>query len=248
MVLIKCYIFKSLIEQGKSGFDSCDRLSNLTQIGFKSSIFQPCDLAIWSMTSNNFTAPLPRYIKLCASYQTPRWIRTAVAVRKRSTRVKIGDFLPRVTLKFNGWPWKIIGILFYVTLSFVHHFKAIGEFKLKLQSGNAQFGPKWAIFFAPCDLKIWWITLKNNRAPLLRGFKLCASFHNHRWIQIKFTDRKRSIRVKMGDLLSRVTFKFDGWLWKTTGHLFFIASSFLHNFITIGEFKLKLRSRNAQFG
>ena len=29
-------------QQGKSeGFDSCDRPSNLTQIGFKSSIFQP---------------------------------------------------------------------------------------------------------------------------------------------------------------------------------------------------------------
>ena len=29
-------------EQGKSeGFDSCDQPSNLTQIGFKSSIFQP---------------------------------------------------------------------------------------------------------------------------------------------------------------------------------------------------------------
>ena len=30
------------IKQGKSeGFDSCDRPSNLTQIGFESSIFQP---------------------------------------------------------------------------------------------------------------------------------------------------------------------------------------------------------------
>ena len=136
-------------KQGKSeGFDSCNRPSNLTQIGFKSSIFQPCDLEIWLMTSKNYRAPLLHYIKLCALSQTPRWIRTAVAVRKHSIRVKIGDFLPHVTLKFNGWPWKTIGILFYVTLSFVHHFEAIGEFKLKLQSGNAQFGPKWA-FFCP---------------------------------------------------------------------------------------------------
>ena len=29
--------------------------------------------------------------------------------------------------------------LFYTTSSFVHHFKSIGEFKLELQSGNAQF-------------------------------------------------------------------------------------------------------------
>ena len=135
------------IEQGKSeGFDSCERPSNLTQIGFKSSIFQPCVLDIWLMTSKNYRAPLLHYVKLCASSQSPRWIRTAVAVRKRSIRVKIDDCLPRVTLKFNGWPWKTMGIPFYLTLSFVHHCKAIGEFKLKLQSGNAQLGPKWAIF------------------------------------------------------------------------------------------------------
>ena len=33
---------KLQLQQGKSeGFDSCDRPSNLTQTGFKSSIFQP---------------------------------------------------------------------------------------------------------------------------------------------------------------------------------------------------------------
>ena len=50
------------------------------------------------------------------------------------------QFLSRVTLKFDGWPWKTIQHLFHATLSFVHHFKAISEFKLELQSGNAQFG------------------------------------------------------------------------------------------------------------
>ena len=146
-----CWLFYqsiwSHVKQGKSeGFDSCDRPSNLTQIGFKSLFFQPCDHKIWLVTSKNYRAPLLHYIKFCASSQTPWWIRTAVAVRKQSIRVKISAFLPRVTLKFNGWPWKTIGILFYVTLSFVHHFTTIGQFKLKLQSGNAQFGPKWAIF------------------------------------------------------------------------------------------------------
>ena len=33
---------------------------------------------------------------------------------------------------------KKIGHLFYATLSFVHNFMAIGEFKLELQSGNNQ--------------------------------------------------------------------------------------------------------------
>ena len=69
-------------------------------------------------------------------------------------------------------------------------------------------------FFSPCDLEIWWMTSKNYRAPLLCCFKLCASFHSHRWIQTKITVRKPSIRVQIGDLLSRVTLKFDGWPWK----------------------------------
>ena len=77
-------IWENIHKQGKSeGFDSYDRPSNLTQIGFKSSIFQPV------------------------------------------------------------WPWnlmddqKTIGHLLYATLSFLHHFVAIGEYKLELQSGNA---------------------------------------------------------------------------------------------------------------
>ena len=90
------------------------------------------------------------------------------------------------------------------------------------------------------------MTLKNNRAPLLCCFKLCASFHRNRWIQA--TVWKRSIRVKIGDLLSRVILKFDRCSWKTIGHLFYVASSFMHHFIVIGEFKLKLQSGNTQFG
>ena len=103
-------------------------------------------------------------------------------------------------------------------------------------------------FIVPGDLEIWWMTLKNNRAPLPCCFKLCASFHSHWWIQIQVTVRKRSIRVEIGDLLSHVTLKFDGWPWKTIRHLYYVASSFMHHFIAIGEFKLKLQSGNAQFG
>ena len=61
-------------------------------------------------------------------------------------------FFSLVTLKFDGWPLKTIGHLFYTTSSFVHHFKSIGELKLKLQSGNTQFGSKSAIF---CPVWPW---------------------------------------------------------------------------------------------
>ena len=103
--------------------------------------FSPCDLEIWWITSKNYRAPLRHHIKLCAVSQTLRWIQTGVTVRKRSIRVKIGNFLSvPCDLEIDGWPWKTIGHLFYATLSFVHHFKAIVVFKLELQSRNAQFG------------------------------------------------------------------------------------------------------------
>ena len=143
------------------------------------------------MTLKNYRTPHLCRFKLCASFHSRRWINTKVTVRKRSIRVKIGDLLSRVTLKFNEWPWKTIGYLFYVASNFMHHFIAIGEFKLKLQSGNAQFGAKFGDF--------WWMTLKNNRAPLLCYFKLCASFRSHWWIQTGVTVRKRPVWVKIGD-------------------------------------------------
>ena len=102
-------------------------------------------------------------------------------------------------------------------------------------------------FFVPCDLEIWWMALENNRAPLLYNIKLCASFQIHRWIQIGITVRKRSIWVKIGNFLSRVTLKFDRWHRKTIEHLFYVASSFVYHFPAISEFKLELQSGNAQF-
>ena len=170
--------------------------------------------------------PLLYCIKLCASFQIHQWIQIGVTVQKRPILVKIYIFFSRVTLQFEVWPWKTIGHFFYATSSFVHHFVAIGEFKLELRSGNAQFWSNWTIFravwpwtlmydlqnnkahllcyllcykvnsnwsfsqetpnldqicwfFELCDLELWEMTLKNNRAPRLRNIKLCASFHHH---------------------------------------------------------------------
>ena len=105
---------------------------------------------------------------------------------------KSAIFLSHVSLKFEGWPWKTKGHLFYATLSFVFHFIAIGQFQLELQSRNAQFGSKSTIFFL-CDLEIWRMSMKNNRAPLLCYFKLCVSFHSHWSIQTVVTVWKRPI-------------------------------------------------------
>ena len=147
-----------------------------------------------------------------------------------------------MTLKFDG-PWKFIGQLFYITSSFVHHLKPLGEFKQELLSGNAQLGSKLAIFLSHVTLKFDGWPWKNDRAPLLCHIKRCASFQSHQWIQTGVTVRKCSIRVKIGNFLSRVTSKFDGWPWKTIEHLFYDASSFVHHFIAIGEFKTKITIR-----
>ena len=70
-----------------------------------------------------------------------------------SNFIKIIDFTVCMTFKFNGWPHKTIGHLFYPMSSFVHHFIAISELKLELQSGNAKFGSKSVIFLSRVTLK-----------------------------------------------------------------------------------------------
>ena len=90
------------------------------------------------------------------------------------------------------------------------------------------------------------MALKNNRTPVLCYFKLCALFRTHWWIQTGVTVRKRPIWVKFEDFVSRVTLKLNGWPWKTIGHLLYATSSFVHQFVPIGEFKLELQSGNAQ--
>ena len=61
-------------------------------------------------------------------------------------------------------------------------------------------------FFVPRDLEIWRMTLKNNRAPFLCYFNLCASFHSHPWIQTEVTVWKRLSLV-----LTSVTLTFHLW-------------------------------------
>ena len=63
-------------------------------------------------------------------------------------------------------------------------------------------------FLELCDLEIWRMTFKNNRAPLLSNIKLYASFHHHMWIQTGVTVRKR-----LSWVLTSVTLTFDLWPW-----------------------------------
>ena len=171
-------MFILMNKQGKSeGFDSCDRPRNLTQTGFKSSIFQP----VWPWDSMD---------DLLKQYGTSSILRQALCIiSKPSVNLNWSNILETLnsgqnrrffvtcdleiwwmTLKNNRAP-----LQYYVKPC--ASIKAMGEFKLELQSGNAQFGSKSAIF---CP--ILRMTLKNNRASLLCCFKLGASFYCHQWI------------------------------------------------------------------
>ena len=110
--------------------------------------FVPCDVEICRMTLENNRASLFCCFKLCAIFHSHWWIQTGVTVRKRRIWVKFDDFESRVTLKFDVWPWKTTGHLYYATSSSMHHFVAIGEFKLELQSGNTQSRSNSTIFRA----------------------------------------------------------------------------------------------------
>ena len=109
---------------------------------------------------------------------------------------QIGDFFPAWPRNLTDDPEKkgisSIYICISTISSFVHHFKAIGEFKLELSPDTLNAGQNRR-FSVPCDLEIWWMTLNNNRTSLLCYFKLCALFHSHLWIETRVTVRKRPI-------------------------------------------------------
>ena len=143
-------------------------------------LFGPCDREIWRMILKK-TGHLS--YDTFSFFQSHLWIQTGVTYRSRSIRVKIVDYLSRVTLKLDKWPRKTIWHLFCAASSFAHHFATICGFKLELQSRNAQFGSKLRIFVLRC-LEIWQMTVKNNRARLLNHFKLFASFYSHLRIEV----------------------------------------------------------------
>ena len=115
-----CHFFTQLPPQGKSeGFGSCDWPSKLNQIGLKSSINQP----MWPWNLMNDIEKLQGASSIL--HQTLCIISIPLVYSNWSYSpemlnwVKIDDFCP-------AWPWKIIGRLFYTTLSFVQYFKTIG--------------------------------------------------------------------------------------------------------------------------
>ena len=147
-------------------------------------------------------------------------------------------FLSSVTLKFDGWPCKTLGHLFSFMSSVAHRFKAMGEFKLEMQSRSAQFGSKSDIFCTE-----WPCNLADDLKKIGHIFYTMWSFAHHSVAIDKFKLEVQSRRARFGHnrrYLSHVTLAFDGWPWKIIGHLSQVTSSFVHHFMMICEFQLVL--------
>ena len=109
------------------------------------------------------------------------------------------------------WPW-----------SLTHdHFKFCSHLCIKIGvtvrklSIRQFFGPYyieiWRMILKKRTLKNGRMTLKNNRAAILRHFKLCASFRSYLLAQTGVTARKPSNWGKIG--LTNVTLTFNLWPW-----------------------------------
>ena len=178
--------------------------------------------------------------------------------RKPLIRVKIGGvfFLSRVTLKFDGWPWKTIGHFFFATSSFVHHFVAISEFwscsltVCELRSAF-MYDSKCSTTFPSCTINapatFAWCTIN---VPAV--FAWCTNQFVHK-VEFSYIEWNGVHTVSLETLnsgenrqffLSCVTLQFCGCPWKTIGHLSYAASSVVHRLITICEFILELWSGN----
>ena len=114
-------------------------------------------LEIWQITLTNNGAPLLCHTKLCASFRHHVWIQTGVTVRKWPIRVKTRgqNYLSPATLKFDRWPWKTIGHLFYATSIYVFRSVAVCEFKLEIRPGKAQIGAKRVLTIVTFTFDLW---------------------------------------------------------------------------------------------
>ena len=181
------------------------------------------------------------------------WIQTGVTVPKRLSWV-----VTSVTLTFDLWPWPFAWTSHLSLVTTSENFMMIRsrEHSQKGVTDRQTHGLNQSLSCL--------VAAKNNRAPLLCYFKLCAAFRSHWWIQTGVTVRKCSIRLKIGDFfvpsyspetsnlgqIRQFLEPCDLEIWhmtlKTIGHLFYATSSFVQHFIAIGELKLELQSRNGQ--
>ena len=194
------------------------------------------------MTLENNRAPLLYYIKLCVSFQIRQWIQTGVTVQKRSTRVKISNFFVPSDLEIQ-WMTSTNNrapLLYYIKLcaSFQTHgcIQTVWKRPIWVKIGD---------FLSHLTLKFdeWhWKTIGHL-------FYVTSSCVHHIIAigQFKLELQSRNLGENR-HFFAQCDLKFDGWSWKTIGHLFYASLGFVRHIMAIGLFKLELQSGDAKFG
>ena len=162
-------------------------------------LFSPRGLEIWLMTPKSSRAPLLYYVKFVHPFKSMGEFE--LEIQSGNT-----EFGRKLAIIFSMLPWNLMDDLG----------KQQGTYSILHQAfciiSKPSVNPNWSYspetlnssrnrrFFVPYDLEIWWMSLKNNRAPLLCYFKLCGSFCSHWSIQNRVTVRERPIAVKIDEL------------------------------------------------
>ena len=137
-----------------------------------------------------------------------------------------------MTLKKNRAP-----LLYYIKLCVT--FQIHRWIQTKVTVWKRSIWVKMGDFFVLCDLEIWWMTLENNRAPLLYYIKLCASFHTHWWFLISVT-----VRAGVKYVLSNTNTKI--WIFQIQIQIFCSTLIQIQIQIQIHRFKYKYKYKYVQ--
>ena len=159
--------------------------------GHNCRFFGLCNFEIWQTTTRNNRTHLPYHFKFCTSFRSHLWIQIGVTTGKRYIRVKILTFFSPCAPEI----WRMILKNNRVTLLCHSDLCALFHGLLWIQTWvTVQKRSTWVTnrrLCGLCDLEIWRMNSKNNSAPLLCPFKLCAKFCSHLSIQIGVRVRKR---------------------------------------------------------
>ena len=211
------YLHNLSFEQGKSeGFDSCNRPSNWIQI-INCSACVTLKFDRWPEKQQGTSFILSQALCIISNpVMNSNWsysLETLSSGRNWWYFVLCDLEIWWMAVELNMAP-----LLYYIKLcaSFQSHGWVQTGVTVRKRSFQVQVGN-----FCPCDLEIWWMTLKNNRAHFLGCFKLCLLYSIAiSELKLEFHSEKAQFGSKLTIYFSRVTLKFDRRPSKTIGHLF----------------------------
>ena len=150
----------------------------------------------------------------------PLWVKIWVMVWKRPVQVKISDFiLSGGTLKFDNNLEKHLDIspTLLQALCSISKPSVNSNWSHNLETPHLGKNQQ---FFVSCDLEIWWMTLKKTRHLSYAASSLVHHFIAIGELKLELQSGNTQFRSQSAIFLSSETLKFDGWPWKTIGHIF----------------------------